>query len=284
MTEVCDANLAISVDKAGGIGSISPGELRQHSWFISECHKFTKERGHSNFVLALPLSVIITRDVDASFLPLLKEIRPRYLLILYEGSLIEKAVYNTLCTILDKLRCLDIKTICRDVGYTKGDIAHTSKIFDYITLKGNNSAGYCNTKIGNMIDSKSSLEILKSFKERYPDTKFIATGGIYTKKEVDQHFEAGAEAIEIGSLFALSKESSINAQLKEKIFFEIKNKCLQTKAVNGKNMYAPFDGKSLYEGVNGNLDKGFIFLGNKIGSIDYFIEKSVEEIMKDLTC
>ena len=49
-------------------------------------------------------------------------------------------------------------------------------------------------------------------------------------------------------------------------------------------MYAPFDGKSLYEGVNGNLDKGFIFLGNKIGSIDYFREKSVEEIMKDLTC
>ena len=275
MTEISDANLAIAIDRAGGIGSISPGKSRDLTWFDKECYKFTNTVGHNVFVLALPLYYFKAEKILPLTIKLLRDYNPYCLLILFDEHLIKKLnVFSALRPILQFCKKSNINLVGRFTGpFTMG--INNFSLYDFITLKSKYAAGY----YGNT----ESIDLLGSAITNFPDKKYISTGGIYTKEEVALHFEHGAHAIEIGSLFALSKESSLSEKMKAKVFEDLLNNTFQIRNhERGQQYYSPTGKFNLHEGAKGNLAEGHIFLGSKISESFIKPNMTVESIMKEL--
>jgi len=275
MTEISDANLAIAIDRAGGVGSISPGKARDLNWFDEECSKFTNTVGHNVFVLALPLFYFNTDKTLPLTIKLLRDYTPYCLVILFDEYLTKTLnVFSNIRPILQFCKKSNINLVGRFTGpFTMG--INNFSLYDFITLKSKYAAGY--------YGATESIDLLSSAITNFPDKKYISTGGIYTKEEVALHFDHGAHAIEIGSLFALSKESSLSEKMKTKVFEDLLNNTFQIRNHERKQQYYSPTGKfNLHEGAKGNLAEGHIFLGSKISESFIKPNMTVESIMKEL--
>lgn len=288
MTEISDSTLAIAVNNAGGVGSISPGKTRDLKWYNYECERFTKEVNHNIFVLALPLDFLLDSTFKKETYKLVLKYSPHCLLLLFDGPLVYKRdSLIELRPFLYSCKKNNINLVGRHlnlIGHSwqtdyKAYRKTTNEVFsfyDYITLKGSDSAGYAGT-----VDS---LTILEHTIKHYPNNKFIATGGIYSKEAIETHLNAGAYAVEIGSIFALSKESSLSERTKKRVFEDLKNKNFHISKADktGQLFYSPKGAFNLYNGATGNIDEGHIFLGKKLSTFNIEYGMSVEEIMKVL--
>jgi NAD(P)H-dependent flavin oxidoreductase YrpB (nitropropane dioxygenase family) len=124
-----------------------------------------------------------------------------------------------------------------------------------------------------------------------PDVPIIASGGISTKAQIKEYLDAGALAVSIGTLFAMSEESPIALSTK-KVMIEKTSHDLSRMKLSGlqgivrrdveKNddQVRPIDYR-LRKGITGELDNGVIFAGTGIDQINEILP--VQEIVRRLT-
>lgn len=256
MTQVSDAALAIAADKAGIVGSIScPG--KSSSWVENEIKKFIKERKHCTFVLAIG-------TIELSILSLIKTYRPRYVVLL--DQLKSDVVAKTMSFVRD---------YGGEIIYRISDIDSVDKTLlpDYYTLKGHESAGKFNSKL-------TTIQMAEIFKEKYSTVDFICTGGLYTKKEIKECFEIGACAVEIGTPFAVSRESCLDEQTKLSMLNNSKYFVTTNWTGREERVHSPNKIYDLEAGVK-DINKGHVFIGKKANELPKTI-RTVEEIAKVL--
>ena len=256
MTQVSDAALAIAADKAGIVGSIScPG--RDFSWVESEIKKFIKDRKHCNFVLAIG-------NIEVPVLSLIKIYRPRYVVLL------ERAKSDLVVKTMSFIRNYGGEIIHR---VSDIDSIDRTLLPDYYTIKGHESAGKFNNKL-------TTIQMAKIFKERYPDMDFICTGGLYTKEDVEKCFEIGASAVEVGTPFAISRESCLDEQTKLSMINNSEHFVNVHWTGREERIHSPNKIYDLESGVK-DITKGHVFIGKKANELPKTL-RSVEEIAKVL--
>jgi NAD(P)H-dependent flavin oxidoreductase YrpB (nitropropane dioxygenase family) len=116
----------------------------------------------------------------------------------------------------------------------------------------------------------------------------ILSGGVYDKNDIDYYLSLGAIAVEVGTVFAASKESCLSDATKQSIIdkglkdlrrFKSDNRLglnIQDYNDSGFNHYG-----SLLKGIK-DPTKGHIYAGEAVERITEIL--SVAEIMKRLTC
>ena len=260
MTQVSDAALAIAADKAGIVGSISCSG-KESSWIENELKKFTKERKHRNFILATSPG----NYTDFSVLSLIRAYNPKYLVLLDKEFLDTEIIRKIILLI----RGYGGKIIYR---INNVDLVDSTLLPDYYTLKGHESAGKHDALL-------TTIQMAEIFKKKFPNVNFICTGGLYTKEDVEKCFDVKASAVEIGTPFAISKESSLANDTKLSI---INNSEYYTYINNRKSerIHSPNKIYDLESGVK-DITKGHVFIGKKASELPKTI-RTVEEIAKVL--
>jgi NAD(P)H-dependent flavin oxidoreductase YrpB (nitropropane dioxygenase family) len=132
----------------------------------------------------------------------------RYVLIQYGDSTIEKDDLFKLISIFQKL---NIKVFVGEHYHINNKFPGIFDLSDGVFVKGPGVAGICR-------DYDSSLvEAVVNFRNKHTKVPIIAVGGIGNKSDVDIVIDSGAMAVGIGTLFAVSKESSISHETKLKM-------------------------------------------------------------------
>ena len=170
----------------------------------------------------------------------------------------------------DLIRSYGGETIQR---ITNVDQINKNILPDYFTLKGHESAGRYS-------DNLNTIQMAEVFKEKFPSREFICTGGLYTKEDIEKCFDVGASAVEIGTPFAVSKESSVDENTK-------------LSMVNNSEYYPTTNPRGLTERIHSpnkiydlgagieNIDEGHVFIGKRANELPKTL-RSVEEIAKVL--
>lgn len=156
-------------------------------------------------------------------------------------------------------------------------------------LKGSDSAGVNSEEF-------TTEELFYEQKKLTPAGILIPYGGIGTPTQVARYLNNGAEAVAVGTLFALSKESTISDAVKQKMISTTTKDIIkmpdtgQNSVIFG-NMEQIDNDKlnfhdwnrtiSLRKGLKGNANEGHVYMG---ASIDYVNEiKTVKNIVEYLT-
>lgn len=150
-------------------------------------------------------------------------------------------------------------------------------IIDAVTVKGSEAAGRSARDI-------KLIDVVAEIKIKYPDLQIIASGGIKDSKDVNQLIAAGACAVSVGTMFAMSKESCIPDQVKTKLLSaevnditRLKGGARQRAIVFNEQQQDDFNNTNgLYTGLRTGT-AGHIFVGNAISTITKI--KSVQEIV-----
>jgi len=155
------------------------------------------------------------------------------------------------------------------------------QLFDGIMLKGKKGAGAVNLTLSDLENE------VKKIKLKYPNKFLIASGGIGNSKDIQKLLNAGADAVGVGTLYAVSEESSIGKKAKLKIL-EASSNDIQPFGPLTQNslLFKKVDlvddinnTKSLEIGIKSGF-AGHIFVGHGIDHVDRI--KTVDEITKEL--
>jgi tRNA-dihydrouridine synthase len=178
-------------------------------------------------------------------------------------------------------------TLVRDSGIkiilkilTHNDIAPFIDIIDAVTIKGPEAAGRS--------EDVDLISEIKAIRLQYPDLKIIASGGIKNNADIQKYISAGAEAVGIGTLFAMSRESSIPDIVKDKLLQSnssdirrLKMGARQRAVIFDEHINDDFNNtRGLYSGL-ATANSGHVFVGNAIDTITDVL--SVREIVDHLT-
>jgi NAD(P)H-dependent flavin oxidoreductase YrpB (nitropropane dioxygenase family) len=272
MNGVNDVNLAIACAKSGIVPSLIMSPLK---WYIeklpSYLEKFRDELGHCNLILG----VTIPKQYD---------ILEKYVLDLVEKYQITHCEFVFVMdpynhdSFIKKLHDLNCKVLRKQVT-----VFRKQDNFDALITCGSESAGYSDT-----FSAKKLFVIQRNIT---PDVPIIASGGISTRAQIKEYLDAGALAVSIGTLFAMSEESPIALSTK-KVMIEKTSHDLSRMKLSGlqgivrrdveKNddQDRPIDYR-LRKGITGELDNGVIFAGTGIDQINEILP--VQEIVRRLT-
>jgi enoyl-[acyl-carrier protein] reductase II len=269
MTYVSDINLAIACAKAGIVPSLTTAPFEsQLKKLPSDLDKFTQEMGHCRLILGVAIP-------DSSILE-------TFILRLFEKykishcELIENAnSYKSFVKRLRELNCSIVKKIAM--------IEQRSSKVDALVLNGIESAGYSHN-----LKTKNFFNVQKQFT---PPGMLIPSGGIASKEQIDYYINSGALAVSIGTLFAMSEESSIDISTKKTMLEKTANDLSRMKLsglqglifrdIEPEQKKKRTIDKRLHEGVFGNLDRGVIFAGTGIDFTNELLP--VQEIVRRLT-
>lgn len=154
-----------------------------------------------------------------------------------------------------------------------------------VILKGSEAAGRKST------DAKPIKEAFLEFRDQRPELLIIPSGGIYNKSQIDFFMQNKALAVGIGSLFAVSKESKISLEVKQKILESTLSDVSTLGNLNHQGLF--FDllseddvnmTRSLASGIK-NKDRGCVFMGHAIDHITKIltVKDIVNKLMYDST-
>jgi len=270
MTCVSDINLAIACAKAGIVPSLTTAPFEsQLKKLPSELDKFTQERGHCRLILgvAIPDSSLL----ETFILKLIEKYKISHCELIHTDL-------NNDRNFIERLRELDC-FIMRKVAI----VNNKTFGFDALVLNGTESAGYSHN-----LKTKDFFDIQKQF---ISADKLIPSGGIASKAQIDYYMNSGALAVSIGTLFAMSEESSIDISTKKRMLEKTSNDLSRMKLSGLQGLiYRDIEpeqkrrrtiDKRLYEGVSGNLERGVIFAGTGIDFTNELLP--VQEIVRRLT-
>ena len=180
---------------------------------------------------------------------------------------------------LSGLRKKNIKIILKRL--TSRPLGHMASFLDAIDVKGPDGASRI------VDDGLLLLDRYHSLTKQYPKLPIIVTGGISKSSEIKQYLDAGAVAVGLGTVFSLSKESSIKHEKKlamiEKSFKDVVNTgvskqnaivfspTVDTDANNSRGLILGRD----------TVNEGLIFAGKALDDITSI--KSVATIVNELT-
>lgn len=269
MNKVSDAKLALAAQAAGIIPSLV-ASFTALSETAVELEKFNNGAGNfTDLILALTpaqlspelIDVILTYNV--THLQLLEDIKNAAEELMLSG-----------------LKKKNIKIIVKRLSTNPRGVEYLHLV-DAIDIKGPEGASRV---VNDGVPLSSRLSQLQML---YPDLPIIVTGGISTSAEIRQYLDAGAVAVGLGTVFALSEESCINYEKKlamlEKSFANVRN-----IGVSKQNaiIFTPIPDedanhtRGLLIGRDSS-SKGLLFAGKAIDNISSI--KSVATIVKELT-
>lgn len=270
MNGVSDVNLALACDSAGIVPSLIPYNYKNFKEFFTELAVY-KNSTQGDIIVAIRLDEVV--DVRLHNKLMTSGITHIELLEFTESNLTDNNI-NKITLVRDS----GIKIILKIL--THNDIAPFIDIIDAVTIKGPEAAGRS--------EDVDLISEIKSIRLQYPDLKIIASGGIKDNKDIQKYLSAGADAVGIGTLFAMSKESSIPNAVKEKLL-QSNSSDIRRLKMGARQRAVIFDEhdnddfnntQGLYSGL-ATANSGHIFIGNAIDSVTEML--SVQEIVNHLT-
>ena len=271
MNQVSDARLAIACHKAGIVPSL---------FLSSFCYDIIEKEliEYRNHVVGgdLLLSVACS-DLIPNIIKLIVDYRVTHLELIDYHPTIE----NSSSRIIELIRNSGIKVSLKMATYL-GKTEYLS-LFDAIDIKGPDGAARV---------FKTDKSLMKKFldaKSLYSNIPIIVSGGISTSKEIKEYLDAGAEAVSLGTVFALSEESRINMDKKRSLINMRYDDVTKLELKDSQQNAIVFSHIPNKEGNNtvglrvgrDTADKGLIFIGKGIDNINAI--KPVSEIVKELT-
>lgn len=268
MNEVSDLKLALACINAGIVPSlIAYPDLDIFFDDIKTC----KEQGNEIFA-AIDLADLIRDDV---FKRILESGITHIELIEYSRDQLSDANIQK----IRLLRSNNIKIYIKILLHNH--IIYFLEIIDGIIIKGPEGAG-------RSVDGIDLISEIREIKLRYNHLEVIASGGIKSKDDIDRLLAAGADAVSIGTMFALTEESSMPLETKQKLLGKKVSDITRTQ--QGANQRAiVFDavGEDDFNNTSGLVSglktgsHGHIFVGNAIEAITKI--ESVADVVKRLT-
>ena len=267
MNGVSDLKLAIACAKAGIVPSLIPYTFKSFNDFFQAVNVVLKES--NDIHVAISFKDIINNA------ELIKSSGITHIEILdYIPSDITTANKN----IINELRSTGIKILLKVL--LPHVIDQFIDIIDAVTVKGSEGAGRSAKDI--------KLEtIIFDVKQTYPGLYIIASGGIKNNNDIKSLLSLGASAVSIGTLFAVSEESPISKEIKDKLLKTTINDIQRLK--NGARQRAVIfdvhaeDDFNNTDGLMSGLQtgsSGHIFIGNAIDSVNEML--SVQQIVDHL--
>ena len=278
MNRVSDVKLALAVAKAGCVPSLVvhnyiESELDNDiSKVINEMEEFTALAGSTEFILALRSDLLL--KAPRLVAGILKH-HPDYLELFDDVDVAN----SKLTTIIKLFRKSGIKIIYKVLGTRP--IGELVNYIDALVVKGPDAAA----RVGKL--PISLLDKVTQLKTTHNHLSIIASGGISSFKDIQDCLEAGASAVSLGTVFAVSVESSISEETKLKMiaatFDQVQN------IGSARQNALVFTNE---EDVDGNHTRGLemgiksptcghIFVGKAIDTIDTI--RPVIEIVAKLT-
>lgn len=279
MNRVSDLNLALAVHQSKCIPSFVIYNYQATKWdedfskFKTELTEYVKITGSRNFVVALKSEILLAQQ---SVVDTVIKIRPAYL----EVFDIIDADNGKLLAILKLFRKVGIKIVYKMLGVRS--VGKLDTEIDGVVIKGPDAAARVGTLRVELADK------IKQIKSMYPHFFIIASGGITSSSDIKACLELGADAVSLGTVFALSAESSMST--------ETKNQLLGMSFADTKNIGAEHQNAIVFtdeDDVDGNHtaglesglkdpSKGHVFIGKAIDTITEI--KTVGQIVTELTC
>jgi NAD(P)H-dependent flavin oxidoreductase YrpB (nitropropane dioxygenase family) len=267
MNGVSDLKLAIACAKAGIVPSLIPYTFKSFNDFFQAVNVVLKES--NDIHVAISFKDIINNA------ELIKSSGITHIEILdYIPSDITTANKN----IINELRSTGIKILLKVL--LPHVIDQFIDIIDAVTVKGSEGAGRSAKDI--------KLEtIIFDVKQTYPGLYIIASGGIKNNNDIKSLLSLGASAVSIGTLFAVSEESPIPKEIKDKLLKttindiqRLKNGARQRAVIFDEHAEDDFNNT---DGLMSGLQtgsSGHIFIGNAIDSVNEML--SVQQIVDHL--
>ena len=263
MNFVSDARLAIACNRAGIVPSLVGSDeiKKQLEEFRDSCPK-------GNIILACTPA-----KLTPGFLNLMKMYRVSHIqLISYPGG--DFMMYRK--------NAVDIKVIYKLLE--PENLFNMSKMIDAVDLKSPDAAS-------RVIDTnQTTMERFLEQKAMNPDMPIIVTGGISTSEQIKMYLDAGAEAIGLGTIFALSEESRIHPDKK----LEMIKKSFSDVTPVGENRMNAIVFTETQSTTNNNTeglklgrdtkDEGLLFAGKALDNINAIesVQTIVDRLTKDL--
>lgn len=282
MNQVSDLRLAIASYEAGIIPSLvithnRPGGINLVEKQLDE---FSKHTGNCNLILALPPKFFTSDIIE--------------LVLKYKVShieLLENIESKHIAPIL-LLKKFGIKVILKMVYFSKetltigGTNQDAIPLFDAIDIKSSDGAS-------RVFDTNETLiQRYKKIRLKYPKMPIIVTGGISTSAEIKQYLDAGAAAVGLGTVFALSEESCISHEKKLSLINMSYGDVTKVKAgpmYQNAIVFTPTPDTDYNNSVGlvvgrDSADKGLIFVGKGIDNVNAIkpVAQIVEELTKDV--
>jgi NAD(P)H-dependent flavin oxidoreductase YrpB (nitropropane dioxygenase family) len=279
MNRVSDLTLALAVHKANCIPSFVIYNYQDSKWdedflkFKTEIAEYVSITGSHHFVVALKSELLLNRPI---VIETIMKAKPAFMEIFDIVDISDKKLTNMFAL----FRKAGIKVIYKMLGAR--DIGELNQHIDGLVIKGPDAAA----RVGNL---RIELpEKIKRARSMYPHLYIIASGGIATSQDIRDCLDAGANVVSLGTVFALSKESSISNETKAKLldisFSEIKNIGQEHQNAIVFSTEPDIDGNHT-AGLEAGLrspTKGHVFIGKAIDTITEV--KTVEQIVAELTC
>ena len=269
MNKVSDAKLALAAQAAGIIPSLV-ASFTALSETVDKLEKFNNGAGNfTDLILAVTPAQLSPELIDV--------------ILTYNVThlqLIDGIKTDTEKLALYSLKKKNIKIIkkCLSTISREAEYLH---LVDAIDIKGPEGASRVINDGVPLSRRLSQLQMLN------PDLPIIVTGGISTSAEIRQYLDAGAVAVGLGTVFALSEESCINYEKKlamiEKSFSDVRNIGVSKQNAIVFTTIPDEDANNTAGLLAGRdtVDQGHIFAGKAIDNISSI--KSVATIVKELT-
>lgn len=268
MNGVSDLKLALACHHAGIVPSLVPYSYPDFKQFFSALHEY-KSQGGGDIVVSLRFDELANpRLSDKLVSSGISHIE------IFDYSKITQEQKET----VNQLRKQGIKVLLKTLSHL--DIEQFKDILDGVIIKGAEGAG----RSVEGTDLHTEIKIISS---AYPDFSIVASGGIKNALDVKRLLDAGAVAVGMGTLFAMSKESSISEATKNKILQStnadirrLKTGARQRAIVFNEHATDDFNNtQGLYSGL-ATGKTGHVFVGNALDVITDIL--SVEEIVGNL--
>ena len=279
MNRVSDLTLALAVHKANCIPSFVIYNYQDSKWdedflkFKTELAEYVGITGSHHFVVALKSELLLAQPLVVDTVI---KARPAYLEIF---DIIDTENVK-LMSMLKLFRKVGIKIVYKMLGVRS--VGALSEYIDGIVIKGPDAAARVGSLRVELVDK------IKQVRSMYPHFFIVASGGITSSAEIKECLDAGADTVSLGTIFALSTESSMSLETKTQL---LGMSFSDTKNIGSEHQNAivftdekDIDGNhtaGLESGLK-NPSKGHVFIGK---AIDTIVEiKTVGQIVSELTC
>jgi hypothetical protein len=289
MNQVSDINLAIKITESGCVPSLSFYNYTSYSELEKDLEIFYKVFPNNELLISFPDREFLTLNFKLLF----EKFKFSHAELIHEDFSAKHITtthikyFQELNQVLKQYRNTGLKVISKSLGPWLIEFIETyfPDTFDGYILKNDKGAGSI-LKRSSDYDPVSELVQLKLISK---DTRIIISGGIESSQDIRTYLENGADAVCIGTLFAMSRESKIS-ELSKKQIIESKKLNLSDRGKNTIDQNAIVfkeatndNGNrtaSLKKGIQ-DLTSGLVFVGTAISTVSDIL--SIEEIVKKLT-
>jgi hypothetical protein len=263
MNFVSDARLAIACNRAGIVPSLVGNDK-----ITEQLKEFRDSCPSGNLILAIEPHRILMHSIT-----LFKK---------YGVSHIQLLDHPNLNTLKSLKRVTNIKIIHKSLSSM--DLSEIEPFLDAVDLKSPDAASRVVTT------GQTTMERFLEQKATNPNLPIIVTGGISTSEQIKMYLEAGAEAVGLGTIFALSEESRIHPDKK----LEMIKKSFSDVMSIGKNRMngivfseTPDTDNNHSDGLRlgrDTKDQGVIWAGKALNNITAIesVQTIVDRLIKDL--